>query len=67
MDVVGIAGGKGSVWLSNGRRRENLNDDNPQQQGKVTYPDTLMGPGDPQSAASSSAVSICRELGSPTM
>lgn len=49
MDVLGVAGGKGSVWLGNGRRRENLNDDTPQQQGKVTYPDRLMGPRDPQS------------------
>ncbi len=67
MDVIGVAGGRGSVWLGNGRRRENLHDDNPQQQGKVTYPDTLMGPRDPQTAASASAVSICRASGSLTM
>ncbi len=59
MDVLGVAGGKGSVWLGNGRRRENLNDDTPQQQGKVTYPDMLTGPGDPQNAAPSSAVHSC--------
>ncbi len=28
VDVIGVAGGKGSVWLGNGRRRENLCDDN---------------------------------------
>jgi len=58
MDLVGVADGTRSAWPDNGCRRNNLNDNKPYRLARMTYPDTFMGLYDPDSVASSSAVSI---------